>query len=184
LPDMNIPSIYLASSEAATKDAGIFGALGIDWRLLVFQTVAFLLLLVFLRKVVYPPLVKALDERQEKIEAGLQAAKEAEENASKSQEEVEKLLKVARKEADGIIATAKSEAVANIEAAEKKAKSKAERIVAQAHEQLEQDVLAARKALRKDTIELVALATEKIAKTKLDTKADATVIESTLKEVQ
>lgn len=181
---MNILSTYLASAETASKDAGIFGALGIDLRLLVFQTVAFLLLLVFLRKVVYPPLVKALDERQEKIEAGLQAAKEAEENASKSQEEVEKLLKVARKEADGIIATAKSEAVASVEAAEKKAKAKAERIVTQAHEQLEQDVLAARQALRKDTLELVALATEKVVTTKLDPKLDGKLIESALKEAK
>ncbi len=169
---------------ASAEKADLFGVLGIDLKLLILQSIAFLIMLWVLKKFVYPPLTHALDERQKTVEAGLKAAKEAEDNAAKSQKEVEKLLATARREAEAIVATAKSEATSSIEAAEKKAKSKAERIIAQAHDQLEQDVLAARKALRKDTIELVALATEKIAKTKIDAKTDAGLIEASLKEVQ
>lgn len=172
-------SLYILASAEKTD---LFGVLGIDWKLLILQTIAFLIMLWVLKKFVYPPLTHALDERQKTVEEGLRAAKEAEEKAEKSQVEIEKLLASARKEADGIVATAKSEAVASIEAAEEKAKNKAKRIVEQAHEQLEQDVLAARKALRKDTVELVALATEKVVRAKLDTKADTQLVEASLKE--
>lgn len=180
---MSIPSTYIASAQTAS-DAGIFDVLGIDWRLLLFQTIAFLLLLVFLRKVVYPPLMRALDERQKTIEAGLQAAKDAEEKAQKSQTEIEALLQDARKEASDIIATARTEAAASVEAAEEKAKHRATRITDQAREQIEQDVLTARQLLKKDTMELVALATEKIIKEKLDTAKDKKIIEASLKEIQ
>ena len=180
---MNIPSSYIASTQTA-EEAGMLGLLGLDLRLLLFQTAAFLLLLLFLRKVVYPPLMRALDERQKTIEAGLNAAREAEEKAQQSQEEIEELLKTARKEASDIVATARSEAVASVESAEEKAKVRAKRIADQAHEQIEQDVLAARKALKQDTIELVALATEKIISQKMDPTKDKKVIEASLQEAK
>ena len=46
-----------ASAEAhAAEKADLFSSLGIDWKLLILQTVAFLILLVIIRKWVYPPL--------------------------------------------------------------------------------------------------------------------------------
>lgn len=173
----------IASSEKAT-DPGLFGALGIDWKLLILQGIAFLLMLWVLKKFVYPPLTRALDERQKTVEEGLKAAKEAEAKAEATQEEVEKLLHTARKEASAIVATAKAEATASVEAAEEKAKTRAKRITDQAHEQVEQDIAAARKTLRQDTIELVALATEKVVQEKLNKTTDTKVIEAVLKEAK
>lgn len=168
---------------ASAEKSDLFGVLGIDLKLLILQSIAFLIMLWVLKKFVYPPLTRALDERQKTVEEGLRAAKEAEENAAKSQAEIEKILATARKEANGIIATAKSEAVASIEAAEAKAKTKAQRIVEQAHEQLDQDVREARKTLRKDTVELVTLATEKVLAAKLDAVQDAKLVETAIKEM-
>ena len=54
-----------ASAEAhAAEKADLFSSLGIDWKLLILQTVAFLILLVILRKWVYPPLAAMLDKRE------------------------------------------------------------------------------------------------------------------------
>lgn len=178
---------HLLVQFAATKTAekqDIFSSLGIDWMLLLFQLVGFLILLAILRKFVYPFLVRAVDERQEKIEAGIKAAKEAETKAEATQEEVEKLLGKARKEASDIIATAKAEATASVEAAEDKAKARAKRIADQAREQIEQDIAAARQTLRQDTVDLVALATEKVVRKKLDASADKKTIETAIKEAQ
>lgn len=173
----------LAATHAAEKK-DIFSSLGIDWTLLAFQVVAFLLLVALLGKFVYPYLIKTLDERQDKIEAGVKAAQEAEKKAASAQAETAALLKEARKEANGIIATAKSEAAASIIAAEEKAKARAERITEQAHEQIQQDIVSARKTLRQDTIELVALATEKVVRATTTEKTDKKVIEKSLKEVK
>lgn len=170
-----------ASTESAS-DGGIFGALGIDITMLVLQAIAFLILVVLLGKFVYPVLIKAVDDRQEKIEESVKAAQAAEEKAESAQENIAALLKEARKEAKEIVTTAKDEAAAMVEASDKKAKQRSEKIVADAHEQIEKDVIAARKALHNDTIELVALATEKVIGKTMSSSVDDKVIAAAVKE--
>ena len=57
---MEILLTQFAAAEAHAEKADLFGSLGIDWKLLVLQTIAFLILLAILRKFVYPPLVAML----------------------------------------------------------------------------------------------------------------------------
>lgn len=176
---------FLATAtEGSAGKTDLFAVLGIDWRLLILQAIAFLLMLWILKKFAYPPLTKALDERQKTIEESLKAAKDAETKAHETQEEIEKMLSDAREQASEIMATAKTEATATIDAAEEKAKTKAQRVLDQAHEQVSQDIAAARKALKKDTVELVALATEKIVREKASSAKDQSLIKKTLEEVE
>ena len=160
----------------------VFSALGIDWQMLIFQGIAFLILLFVLAKWVFPPLMKAVDNRQEAIEAGAKAAAAAEEKAAEAEEQLQKLLKEARTEAKEIVATAKDEANAMIADSESKAKSRADKIVKDAHDQLEKDVIAARKALHNDTIELVAAATEKVVGKSVSKDVDKKIIAEAVKE--
>lgn len=165
-------------AEAAAGNKDLFTALGIDWRLLILQIIAFLILVALLGKFVYPWLMKSVDERQAGIEAAAEATAEAQKAAESNKEAVAELLAEARKEASEIIATAKLESANNLSASEKKAAQIAERIVADAHEQLDKDVASARKVLYNDTLELVGLATEKVIAKKLDKKADSELIAS------
>ena len=169
-----------AATEEASGD--IMTTLGIHWELLAFQIIAFLILVWSLGKFVYPWLMKSVDERQAKIEESVKAAEEAEKKAESAQEDIAKLLKEARVEAKDIVTTAKDEAAAMVADAESKAKNRAEKIVKDAHEQLENDVIAARKALHSGTIELVALATEKVVGKTVDAKADSKIIAEAVKE--
>lgn len=171
-----------ASTETPAGNSDIFSTLGIDWRLLVLQIVAFLILVWLLGKFVYPWLMKSVDERQAKIEESVKAAELAEKKAESAQEEVAKLLKEARVEAKDIVTTAKDEAAAMVAEAEGKAKTRAEKIVKDAHDQLSKDVIAARKALHNDTIELVALATEKIVGKTVNDSIDKKIIAEAVKE--
>jgi F-type H+-transporting ATPase subunit b len=174
--------MQFATTEAAS--GGIFEALGIDWKTLIIQIVAFVILVWLLGKYVYPWLMKSVDERQASIEAGAKAADEAKAKAEAAEKEVAKLMKEARMQASDILATAKEEATAAIEKAEGKAVQKAETIIANAHEQMNKDVLAAKKALRNETIDLVAAATEKIIGSTLTPKLDDKVIAKSIEEVR
>lgn len=171
-----------AETTSGAPEGDIFTTLGIDWKTLILQIVAFLILVWLLKKLVYPVLMKSVDKRQEDIESASKLADEAKKQAEGTKDEIAKLLKEARVQANDVVQTAKQEATAAIELAEKKAKKHAESIIENAHTQLDRDVLAAKKALRNETIELVALATEKIVKTKIDTKADQALIESAIKD--
>lgn len=175
---MNILT-QLAVTEPAS--GGVLGALGIDLWMLVFQAIAFLILVLVLGKYVYPVLIKVVDDRQAKIEASTAAATEAEKKASQTKDEIEKLMKQARKEAGEIVTTAKEEAAAALEKAEAKSKARSEQIVADAQAQIDKDIIAAKKALHNETLELVALATEKVIGSTVTSKIDDAVISAAVK---
>jgi F-type H+-transporting ATPase subunit b len=172
-----------AAAEAAGNDS-LLGALGIDLRLLVLQIIAFAILVWVLGKFVYPILIRAIDKREQAIADSVKAANEAEQNAEKTQVEIEKLFKQAREESAAIVETAHKEAAVMVKDAEDKAKKRADQIVADARAQLDQDVLKARKALRDEATELVALATEKIVREKVDATKDKALITNALREAE
>lgn len=178
---MNALMQFAAKSGA---EDSFFAAIGIDWKMLILQIIAFLIFVWVLAKFVYPTLIKTIDERQEAIEQTAKAAAEAEAHAKESEEKVEQALKQARKEAGEIISAAQKEAAAVSAEIEEKAKKQASHIASEAKEQIKQDIRDAKKALRSETTELVALATEKIVKQKVDAKTDKALIDSAIKEVE
>lgn len=176
-----IQTITFAATETGS-DTGLFGALGIDWRILIVQIIAFLVFVWLVGKFIFPFLIKFIDKREAAIAASIAAANEAEANAEKTQADIEKLLKTARADAAAVLDTAQKEAAQMVKDAEEKAKKRGEQIIADSRAQLDVDIRKAREALRKETTELVALATEKIIREKVDTKKDAQLIEAALKE--
>lgn len=169
-----------ASTESA-EETDILTSLGIDWTLLVMQAIAFLILVWALGKFVYPVFMRIIDERQAKIDESLQAAREAENNASSAQEAIDKQLSTARKEAKEIVATAKDEASAMLTKADEKSKAHADHMLAAAHDEISKEVLAAKKTLHNETLELVAQATEKVIGKVHTAKVDKAVISDALK---
>jgi F-type H+-transporting ATPase subunit b len=175
-------SLSQFAAETTTDNGDIFSALGIDWRLLILQIIAFLILVFLLGKFVYPWLMKSVDERQASIEAAAKATAAAQEAAEKNHEQVAALLAKARQEAAEIVDTAKIESAEIVSTSEKKAKKSAEQIVAEAHVQIGKDVENVRKQLHNETLELVALATEKVIGSSLDKKVDGDLIAKAVKE--
>lgn len=171
---------HLMIFAAASADDDVMAVLGIDWTMLLLQLVAFLILVAVLGKFVYPVFMRIIDERQAKIDESLAAANLAEDRAASAQADIDSMLKQARAEAGDIVTTAKAEATAAVEAAEAKAKQRAEQIVSDAHDEIEKDIIKAKKALHNETLDLVAMATEKIIGKKLTSADDKKVIESAL----
>ncbi len=171
------------ASEAAQATDPV-KALGIDMKLLVFQIIAFAILVWLLSKYVFPVLMKAVDDRQARIDESNAAAADAAKQAAETEEKLAKLLKQARSEATDIVATAKEEAAGLLAKTEEKSKVQAERIVAAAHESIEKDVIAAKKALHNETIELVAQATEKVVGKTVNAGVDKQLITQSIKEVE
>lgn len=170
------------ASGAAGGD--IFTALGIDWKTLILQMLGFLLLVWLMGKYVYPPLIKAVDNRQDKIEESTRAAVEAEQKAVATQAEITELMHKARLDADEVIASAKAEASNMVDEAEKKSRERAERIVADAEAEISKNVAAAKKSLRAETLGLVAEATEKVVGKVVTNSVDKKVVAEAVKEAE
>ena len=181
---MNFLIQFATTSSAAEAETGIMNQLGIDLKMLVLQFIAFMILLLLLKKFVFPTFISIVDQRQKQIEDSRKMAEEAKEQAQSTEQEVAQLIKQARAEASEIVATAKSEADATLTQAEQKAKDRAELIVQQAHDDIQKDIAKARSALATETLELVALATEKVVGNEVAGKLGDDVIKRAVSEAK
>lgn len=174
--------VFTQFSAAEASAGNPIAGLGIDGTLLVFQLIAFLILVVILGKFIFPVFIRIVEKREKLIEESTQAAVHAEKNAADAEENIKRMLVDARKEAADIVTTAKDESTAMIAHAETKARENAQHIVDQAHESIEKDIAKAKKDLHNQTIDLVTLATKKVVGSAVDAKVDEKLILSALKE--
>lgn len=181
---MSIDVLLTQFAASESGDTDLFATLGIDWMMLGLQLVAFLVLVAVLGKFVYPVFMRIIDEREARINESLKSAREAADRASSVQEEIDEKLATARKEAKSIVATAKDEANSMLTKADEKAKAGADHLLESARDEITKEITAAKKALHNETIELVALATEKVVGSSLDAKTDKAVIKKALEEVK
>jgi len=141
------------------------------------QMVVFFILWWVVAKFVWPPLIKALDERAAKVADGLAAAEKGKVD-----------LDLATKRADQALAEAKSEGTQRIAEAEKRAQQSAEeikqnaqaeaaRIIAQAKSEAEQQVIRARDVLRNEVAVLAVKGAEQILRREVDPKAHAALLD-------
>lgn len=170
--------LYLLASESSS--GGLLVALGINWRSLLLNTLAFFVILAILRKFVYPVLIKALDAKQDELQAATKAQSDAKELLAAAESSAEGMVANARTAADKVLSNAKTEASEMIEEATSKAQVQAKRIVTEASEQLDINVAAARQELKAETARLVAQATGVVLASKLDTSKDAELIRRSL----
>jgi F-type H+-transporting ATPase subunit b len=169
-------------TQFAATNGNIFTSLGIDWKSLILQIIAFLLLVAILGRWVYPWLMKSVDERQRGIEEANKAAEGAKEAAEEAEAKMESLLSDARKQAADIVATARQESSTVLSAAEEKARKRTEQILTDAHDEINKDVIAAKKMLHDETLSLVGLATERVLGKVVTKDIDQKLIKESLEE--
>jgi F-type H+-transporting ATPase subunit b len=126
------------------------------------QMVVFLILALFTMKFVWPPLMKALDDRAKKIAEGLAAADKGKADLAAAHRRVEDELAKTRNEQQARMADAEKQAQAIIDKAKKDAEGEKARILAQAKAEAEQEVQRARDTLRNSVADLAVKGAEQI----------------------
>ena len=141
------------------------------------QTFAFAIFVWFCMKFVWPPITKAMQERQKKIAEGLDAAGRAQQDLKLAQEKVSNTLRETREQATQIIEKANKQANSIVEEAKQQAQAEGERLIASARAQIEQEVNSAREQLRNQVAALAVLGAEKILESHVDAKAHNDLVE-------
>lgn len=140
------------------------------------QFVVFFILAGFTMKFVWPPLMKALDERAQKITDGLAAADRGKAEMAAAEKRAQAELATARDEGQKRIGDAEKRAQGIIEEAKKTASDEAARILAAAKDDAEQQVNKAREALRADVATLAVKGAEQILKREVNAAAHADLL--------
>lgn len=147
------------------------------------QFVVFFILAGFTMKFVWPPLMKALDERAQKINDGLAAADRGKEEMATAKKDAQAELAAARDEGQKRIGEAEKRASLIIEEAKKTAAVEAARILAAAKEEAQQQMNQARDTLRSQLAALAVQGAEQILKREINTSVHADLLTQLEKEL-
>jgi F-type H+-transporting ATPase subunit b len=132
------------------------------------QMITFAVFVWFTMKYVWPPMMKALADRQKKIAEGIVAAEQSERNLELAERKAQDMLREARENASHILEAANKRAEHIIEEAKEVARVDGQRIMTQAQAQVEQAVIKAKEELRSQVGQLVVMTAEKVLRRSID----------------
>lgn len=141
------------------------------------QLITFIVLIWFTMKFIWPPLNKAIEERQQKIAEGLAAAEQSQKNLAQAQQSVDAELRAARTKANEIIEQAHQRANQIVDQAKNDAIAEANRQKAAAEAEIAAASNRAREELRKQVSTLAVSGAEKLLKREIDANAHKALLD-------
>lgn len=150
---------------------------------LIGQTIAFIIFVWFCVKYVWPPIIKAIEERQSQIANALAAAEVAKKEQADTQALIEKEVNAAKTQAQSIIDAAnrrRNEILAEVQNEAETLKAK---IVEQGYAQIEAERKRVQEELRAKVASLAVAGAEKIVARNVDEAVNNDIIDKLVAEL-
>ncbi|MDR2011594.1 MAG: F0F1 ATP synthase subunit B [Rhodanobacter sp.] len=150
---------------------------------LIIQGLAFFAVVLLVMKYLWPPIIAAIEDRQNKIAEGLSQAEKARKELADADARVAEEIKKARAEAAQIIDRAHQQAVQIVDKARQDAVVEATKQKAVAAADIEAQAHKAREELRGKVAALAIAGAEKILHREIDANAHKTLIDQLVAEL-
>lgn len=147
------------------------------------QMITFMILVGVTMKYIWPPMMKALEDRRKQIAAGLEAAERGHHELELARHKATDSIREAKLEASKIIEQAGQRAIHMIEDAKHKAREEGERLVVLARDQIAQELQSAKQELLKQVADLAISSAEKILEKKIDVTANNHLVDQLIDEI-
>ena len=147
------------------------------------QSISFIIFVWFCMKYIWPPLTKALQDRQKKIADGLAAAERGEQDKKLAQERAKQEMRDAKAQAQEIIAQAQKRAGAIVEEGKDGARVEGERLLSAARAEIDQETNRAREQLREQVARLSLAGAQKILQREIDAAANKDIVDSVVSQL-
>jgi F-type H+-transporting ATPase subunit b len=148
------------------------------------QMLVFGILYWFSWKFIWPPLVKAVEDRQKKIADGLAAAERGQQELQQSHGDAAAIVNEAREKALRIVDQANRRSNEIIDEARATAVTEGQRLVGDAKQEITLEQARARDALRKDVATLAVAGASRLLEREIDPRAHADLIEKLAAEIE
>jgi F-type H+-transporting ATPase subunit b len=148
------------------------------------QALVFGVLIWFTVKFIWPPLLKAMEDRQKKIAEGLAAAERGQTELQGAHGEAQGILHAAREQAKSIVDQASKRSTEIVDEARGTAVAEGQRLVGDAKQEITLEQGRARDALRKEVGTLAVAGASRLLQREIDPKAHAELIEQLAREVE
>lgn len=145
--------------------------------------ITFLVFVWFTMKFVWPPVIKALHERQTKIADGLAAAEHGKQELKTAQIQFAEMLHEAREQATRIVAEANQRKERILEEATHAARDERERLLAATEKEMTLQYARAKETLRGQVVAIAMAGTERLLGTVIDQKTHQQVLQRFIAEL-
>lgn len=150
---------------------------------LVGQMITFALFVWFTMRFVWPPITKALQERQKRIADGLAATEQSVRELELAQHKAAELLREAKTQAATIVEHAHKQAAHLIEESKDQARIEGERLLNFAQAEIDREVATAKQQLRAQVAAIAVAGAEKILARHIDVAANQDLIEKMVEQI-
>lgn len=150
---------------------------------LILQSLAMLIFVWFCMQVVWPPILKALDQRRERIAEGLVASDKAEKELEAARVAVDEQIREARDKAGEIVDQAQRRHTQIVDQAKEDAVSERKRQVAAAEAEITQSANQAREELRAAVANLAVLGASQILDREIDADTHRELLDKLIAEI-
>lgn len=148
------------------------------------EMITFAIFVWFTMRFVWPPLMKAMEERREKIAAGLAAAEKGKRDLELASHKVTEILTEAKAQAAQMIEQANHRANHIIEEAKGRAREEGDRLLVIAKMDIEREFHSARQALMAEISSLVVAGSEKVLRHEVNRSANDRLVAEVLSGVE
>ena len=150
---------------------------------LIAQALAFALFIWFTVKFIWPPLMRAIEQRQKQIADGLAAGERGRQELEAAGKRAHEELAKARERVGEIIGSAEKRDAQMLDEAKAAAKAEAERILVAAKADIDQQVARAKEMLREQVASLAVAGAEKILRREVNAQTHAELLGQLKKEI-
>jgi F-type H+-transporting ATPase subunit b len=146
------------------------------WVTVIFTVINILILYLILRKILFKPVTKHMDDRSQKIQDALDMAEDAKKQVAAMKVEYDEKLKQSKEEGAKILEDYKKRADKEYDSIIAKAKQESNIIMENAKADLEVEKEQLVASMKKEMADLVLSASEKVIKENLDNDANRKII--------
>ncbi|MFH1199189.1 MAG: F0F1 ATP synthase subunit B [Candidatus Omnitrophota bacterium] len=151
---------------------------------IVAQIINFFIVLWLLRKFLWRPILKVLDQRKEKIAADLKSIEEAKATVAGIKADYEARITSIHDEVNKKIRAAEEEGRRITEGMRKKAHTQAQAIIDEARANMKYELNNAKETLKQELIDIAIKAAELVIEERLDEKQDRRIVNDFLRDLK
>jgi F-type H+-transporting ATPase subunit b len=152
--------------------------------LAIWAIITFLVLLFFLAKYAWRPLLRSLEARRESIRKSLEDAQQAKRELEEVNIESARIVKNAHAEAESIVSKSRMDAEKLREEIKQKSRADAEAIIREARRQIETETGRALRQIRSEVADLSVAVASKLIQRSFSKEDNSALIEETLRQME
>ena len=147
------------------------------------ELITFMILVYVTLKFIWPPITKAMQDRQKKIADGLEAGERGRNKLKQAEKQTAEMVKESKIKSEKIIEGANARASQIVDDAKERGQQEGQRMIENAKSTIMQETQSAKEGLRKELANLVIAATAKVIEKEMDQTTHHQLVDEIISKV-